>query len=169
MPGRTSGEDPSTETQKQKHDRRDAGLLWELLMEDRFPENLDALDRTAVHMKNVLNGAFGVLALSPLLAVGTVVVAQDTSPAPAPDNIRQMNAIAVPRRPRRISRRKIPRTAILRVTSAGPSSRKSHSPPTPNGRCKIQTNGYINLLQRCSADCGIRGCGRCEGRGCRSG
>ena len=26
------------ETRKQKHDRRDAGLIWELLMEDRFPE-----------------------------------------------------------------------------------------------------------------------------------
>ena len=37
-------------------------------------------------MKSVLNGAFSMLALSALLAVGTVVVAQDTSPAPAPDN-----------------------------------------------------------------------------------
>src|SRR5258707_11257088 len=26
------------ETRKQKHDRRDAGLIWELLMEGRFPE-----------------------------------------------------------------------------------------------------------------------------------
>src|SRR5437879_4629817 len=26
------------ETRKQKHDRRDAGLIWELLMEHRFPE-----------------------------------------------------------------------------------------------------------------------------------
>ena len=26
------------ETRKQKRDRRDAGLTWELLMEDRFPE-----------------------------------------------------------------------------------------------------------------------------------
>src|SRR5882724_7170572 len=26
------------ETRKQKHDRRDARLIWELLMEDRFPE-----------------------------------------------------------------------------------------------------------------------------------
>ena len=33
-------------------------------------------------MKSVLNGAFSMLALSALLAVGTVVVAQDTSPAP---------------------------------------------------------------------------------------
>jgi osmotically-inducible protein OsmY len=37
-------------------------------------------------MKNVQNGAFSMLALSALLAVGAVVVAQDTSPAPAPDN-----------------------------------------------------------------------------------
>ena len=26
------------ETRKQKHDRRDARLIWELLIEDRFPE-----------------------------------------------------------------------------------------------------------------------------------
>ena len=33
-------------------------------------------------MKSILKGAFSMLALSALLAVGTVVVAQDTSPAP---------------------------------------------------------------------------------------
>jgi osmotically-inducible protein OsmY len=37
-------------------------------------------------MKSILNGAFSTLALTALLAVGTVVVAQDTPPAPAPDN-----------------------------------------------------------------------------------
>ena len=37
-------------------------------------------------MKTILNGAFSMLALSALLAVGTVVVAQDTPPPPAPDN-----------------------------------------------------------------------------------
>jgi osmotically-inducible protein OsmY len=37
-------------------------------------------------MKTILNGAFSMLALSALLAVGTVVAAQDTPSAPAPDN-----------------------------------------------------------------------------------
>jgi hyperosmotically inducible protein len=37
-------------------------------------------------MKSALNGAFTILGLTALLAVGTVVVAQDSPPAPAPDN-----------------------------------------------------------------------------------
>ena len=60
-------------------------------------------------MKSILNGAFSTLALSALLAVGTVVVAQDTSPAPRRTTPRQMSGIAIPRSPQRISRRKIPR------------------------------------------------------------
>jgi len=35
------------ETRRQKHDRRDAALLLQLLAEDRFPKNLDALDRVS--------------------------------------------------------------------------------------------------------------------------
>lgn len=37
-------------------------------------------------MESFLKGAFGTLALSALLAAGTLAIAQDTSQAPAPDN-----------------------------------------------------------------------------------
>jgi hypothetical protein len=52
------------ETRKQKHDRRDARLMLELLTMDRFPADLDAL-----------NGAAGF----PNVAAGPSSVGEDAS------------------------------------------------------------------------------------------